>query len=128
MTDSEQKTIFARNLNKYIAKTGKQQAEVAKELGINATTLNMWCRGNSMPSTGKIRTLADYFRIGMTDLTDDKPEEQVIEQFTDAAVNIFLHDSHFADIVLRYKDLSDKQRKILCDFLEVFVFAKDEPG
>ena len=32
-TDEEQKKIFAKNLNYYIAKSGKQQKEVAEELG-----------------------------------------------------------------------------------------------
>lgn len=129
MTDSEQKKIFARNLRKYIEKAGKQQAEVAKELGYNLSTLNMWCCGNAMPGTSKIRKLADYFRIGMTDLTDDKPDEEIMQRYTDTAVNVFLHDSRFADLILRYKDLSDGQKKVLCDFLEMFVFTeKDEPG
>ena len=72
MTDEEQKKIFSRNLNKYIALNQKQQIDVAKDLDISPTTLNMWCKGNSMPGTGKIRKLADYFRIGMSDLTDEK--------------------------------------------------------
>lgn len=129
MTDSEQKKIFSRNLRKCIEKSRKQQIEVAKELGINASTLNMWCCGNAMPSTGKIRKLADYFRIGMSDLTDDKPDEETMQNYTDAAVNVFLHDGRFANIVLKYKDLPDVQKDVLCDFLEMFVFTnKEEPG
>lgn len=53
MTDDEQKFIFAKNLNRYMDLNQKQQIEVAKDLGINATTLNMWCKGNSMPNVGK---------------------------------------------------------------------------
>ena len=68
MTDEEQKRIFSNNLNRYILKSGKQQKEVAEAIGANTSTFNMWCKGNSMPGTGKIRALADYFRIGMSDL------------------------------------------------------------
>ena len=82
MTDIEQKQIFARNLNKYISLNQKQQVDVAKDLGINPTTLNMWCNGKSMPGTGKIRKLADYFGIGITNLTDEKEETDMNIQLT----------------------------------------------
>lgn len=55
MTDEEQKRIFSNNLNRYILKSGKQQKEVAESIGANPSTFNMWCKGNSMPGTGKIR-------------------------------------------------------------------------
>ena len=55
MTDEEQKKIFSNNLNKYISLSGKQQKEVAEAVGTNPSTFNMWCKGNSMPGTGKIR-------------------------------------------------------------------------
>ena len=77
MTDEEQKKIFSNNLNKYISLSGKQQKEVAEAVGTNPSTINMWCKGNSMPGTGKIRALADYFRIGMSDLTDLKEEKEI---------------------------------------------------
>ena len=63
MTNEEQKRIFAENLNYYMQLNNKQQVDVAKDLEINPTTLNMWCKANALPSTGKIRKLADYFHI-----------------------------------------------------------------
>ena len=77
MTDEEQKRIFANNLNRYISLNQKQQIDVAKDLGINPTTFNMWCKGNSMPNVGKIQRLADYFGIGKSDLTDLKESEDI---------------------------------------------------
>ena len=72
MTDAEQKRVFANNLTHYININGKQQNEVAKAIGEKPTTLNMWCKGNSFPSMGKIQKLADYFGIGKTDLTEER--------------------------------------------------------
>lgn len=72
MTDEEQKRIFAKNINFYISQSGKQQKEVAKDLGYSATTFNTWCVGKILPSTGKIQKIADYFNIGKSDLLDDK--------------------------------------------------------
>lgn len=63
MTEEEQKKVFAANLNFYIGKSGKQQKEIAKEIGYNTTTFNTWCMGKILPKMGKIQKIADYFGI-----------------------------------------------------------------
>lgn len=120
MTDDEQKKIFAKNLNRYIALNQKQQKEVADDLGINPTTLNMWCNGNSMPSVGKIQKLADYFRIGKSDLTDEKESDADME-FTDAIMKIALTDKRFAKIAVGYSKLPTVEKDLICDFFEKFI-------
>ena len=72
MTEEEQKKIFSKNLNYFIANSGKQQKEVASDLGISPTTVNTWCVGKIMPRMGKVQAIADYFGIGKSDLIDDK--------------------------------------------------------
>ncbi len=72
MTEEEQKKIFSKNLNYFIANSGKQQKEVASDLGISPTTFNTWCVGKIMPRMGKVQAIADYFGIGKSDLIDDK--------------------------------------------------------
>lgn len=72
MTDEEQKRIFAKNLNYYISLSGKQQKEIANDLGYSPTTFNTWCVGKIIPGAGKIQHIADYFKIGKSDLLDDK--------------------------------------------------------
>ena len=122
MTDEEQKRIFAKNLNKYIALNQKQQIEVAKDLDISPTTLNMWCKGNSMPSTGKIRRLADYFKIGMSDLTDEKENTDTDVEYVDIAMKIGVSDEKFKKIIIEYSKLKKKKKELLCDFFEKFIF------
>ena len=72
MTEEEQKRIFSKNLNYYISQSGKQQKEIANDLGYSPTTFNTWCVGKIIPNTGKIQKIADYFNIGKSDLLDDK--------------------------------------------------------
>lgn len=122
MTDKEQKRIFAKNLNKYIALNQKQQIEVAKDLDISPTTLNMWCKGNSMPSTGKIRKLADYFKIGMSDLTDEKENTDTDVEYVDIAMKIGVSDERFKKIIIEYSKLPADKKELLCDFFEKFIF------
>lgn len=122
MTDEEQKKIFSNNLNKYISLSGKQQKEVAEAVGTNPFTFNMWCKGNSMPGTGKIRALADYFRIGMSDLTDLKEEKEIDAEYSDVSMKIGLTDPRFMKIILEYDKLSPDKKDLLCDFFEKFIF------
>lgn len=53
-----------------------QQKDVAKALGFNPTTFNTWCVGKIIPSASKIQKIADYFKIGKSDLLDDKTSLQ----------------------------------------------------
>lgn len=75
ITIEEQKRIFSKNLMYLITQSGKQQKEIAKDLGISYTTLNTWTRGASMPNTAKIESLADYFGVLKSDLIDPHPEK-----------------------------------------------------
>ena len=122
MTGEEQKRVFAKNLNKYIALNNKQQSDVAKDLDISPTTLNMWCKGNSMPSTGKIRKLADYFRIGMSDLTDEKHKENIDVEYSDITMEIGISDDRFKKIIIEYSKMPADKKDLLCDFFEKFIF------
>lgn len=72
MTEEEQKRVFSKNIRRYIEESGKQQKEIANDLGISPTTFNTWCVGKILPRAGKIQMLADYFKIGKSDLLDDK--------------------------------------------------------
>ena len=68
MTDEEQRKIFAHNLSMYVSKSEKQQKDIAEELGFSYKTFNGWCKAVSMPSVGKIQSIADYFGIGKSEL------------------------------------------------------------
>ena len=120
LTVSKQKRIFSNNLNKYISRSGKQQKEIAEAIGTNASTFNMWCKGNSMPGTGKIRALADYFRIRMSDLTDLKKDSDI--EFGDVVTKIEQSDPRFKRIILEYDNLPPDKKDLLCDFFEKFIF------
>ena len=119
MTDEEQKKVFAKNLNYLIALNQKQQVEVAKDLDINATTLNNWCTGLAMPYPGKLRVLAEYFNVGITALTDNA--EDIDIQYSNSTLKIGKNDERFKKIIIAYQKLSEDKKRVLCDFLEAFV-------
>lgn len=82
MTEKEQKEIFAHNLNRYIEQSGKDQKEVAIEIGFEPTTFNTWCMGKIIPSAPKLRQIADYFNIGVSFLLDVEPDERILRYYS----------------------------------------------
>jgi transcriptional regulator with XRE-family HTH domain len=73
LSDAEQKRIFANNLRDALNKSGKQQIEVARAIGVSQQTFNTWCRGIALPRIGKLERLANYLGIKKSDLIDKKP-------------------------------------------------------
>lgn len=119
--DEKQKKIFSRMLNYYIALNGKQQIDVCNDLNIKPSTLNMWCKGNSIPGPGKIRALADYFHVGMSDLTEEKNHSNSDEEFADVIAKISLYDERFQKIIISYYNMPNDKKELLCDFFEKFI-------
>jgi len=121
MTDEDQKKIFANNLIEYMALNKKQQIDVCRDLNINAPTLNMWCKGKSMPGTSKLRKLADYFGIGISDLTEDKKNGDLDSQYADAVTKIGLYDERFKNFIIAYQNKPIEEKELLCNFFEKYL-------
>lgn len=68
------KRILAKNLNLYIDRSGKNQTDIARELGIPEMTMSNWVKAKTYPRADKVQLLADYFRINRYDLTEEMPE------------------------------------------------------
>lgn len=112
MADEENKYIFSQNLNYYIYCSGKQQKEVAKDLGISPTTFNTWCVGKIIPSMGKIQKIADYFKISKLDLL----ENHMIKQNPDLELRE-IHNVDIQDVLKKYLLLDDAHKVMLKNYL-----------
>lgn len=118
--DEEQRKIFSERLRYYIAINGKQQNEVAKDISEKPTTLNMWCTGKALPSTGKIQKLADYFGIGKSDLTEKMEDLETETEFISVANKMAMQNDMLNKFIVKYYYLSKDDKKLICDFLERF--------
>ena len=72
MSNIGNKDIFAKNLTYYLSICGREQKEVAEEIGVATSTFNDWVKGKKYPRIDKIEKLANYFRIKKSDLIEDK--------------------------------------------------------
>lgn len=71
LSDLGNKEIFSRNLNRYVAKSGENQKDIAKAIGVSAGTFCDWMKGRAYPRMDKVQLLADYFGIKKSDLVED---------------------------------------------------------
>lgn len=69
-SDQEQKQIIANNLEYLCSKKGKDQKQIAIDLDVNPTTFNQWYKGTAIPSVTKLKELANYFNVSLTNIVD----------------------------------------------------------
>lgn len=122
MSDDELKKDFASRLRYFMKIKGCRQSDISKELGINMSTVSSWCNGVMIPRMDKIKLLADYFGINISDLlsfNDNEPDDDKRGYYlNDDAKDIaqFLYENP------DYKVLFDASRKVKKEDIE---FVKD---
>ena len=67
----EIKTIFSKNLNALMNRTGMNVSDVSDKTGIPYSTVNDWKNGKKMPRGGSLQKLADFFHVNLSDLTSE---------------------------------------------------------
>lgn len=75
--------IIAENITHFRKQRGITQKELAKEVGITASTMTDYMKLRSAPSFGVIQKLADYFGVKKSDI-DTTFKEESINSLSDA--------------------------------------------
>lgn len=89
MSDDSIKKIFAKNLNYYLQKNNKTQADLVKYIGISSSTVSNWCTAQKMPRADKIQSIANWLGIQIGDLMEEhsyslnKKDSKDIEKILD---------------------------------------------
>ncbi|MBU5305489.1 helix-turn-helix domain-containing protein [Eubacterium callanderi] len=83
--------IFSGNLNFWLAKRGKTQADLYKKLNVSSATASDWCNAKKIPKTDKLLDIASWLMIELSDLLYERSSK-----YTD-----------FDEIVYRLKDDPD---------------------
>lgn len=84
--------VFAKNLSKYLARSGRSQREMAEIVGVSPSTFNDWVNGRKYPRIDKIEFMANYFGILKSDLIEDKkdsPNDLPITEGEKMLLNLF---------------------------------------
>ena len=111
MSDDELKKDFAAKLRYFMKIKGCRQSDISKELGLNMSTISSWCNGVMIPRMDKVKLLANYFGVNISDLLDldnSEPDNEKNYYLNDDAKDIaqFLYENP------DYKVLFDASRKV----------------
>ena len=98
MDEKKRMQIIAENITHFRKQRGITQKELAKEVGITASTMTDYMKLRSAPSFGVIQKLADYFGVRKSDIDTTFKEEStnslpdapdlLTQQITDKVVQL----------------------------------------
>lgn len=79
--NEKDREIFGKNLTHYMNRDGINGVTLAKYMNVSSATISDWMHGKKMPRVDKLKSLSNYFRINLTDLTDEDVEESQHEKY-----------------------------------------------
>lgn len=74
MSENETRKIFSENLKYYMERTGMNQADISRLLGVSESAVGKWILCKSTPRMGVIERLAKHFGINKSDLLEPRPK------------------------------------------------------
>lgn len=116
------KDVMAKNLRKYMERSGKTQKEMSEIVGVSTATFSEWINGKKYPRIDKIEIMADYFGILKSDLIEEKmTEEKEKDNDTLASIIVRLRmDEDFRSVVESLYDLDSAKIKGVQKMLQAF--------
>lgn len=122
MNNLGSKEIMAKNLKRYILRSGKTQKELAAIVGVAPSTFNDWLKAKKYPRIDKIELLADYFGILKSDLIEEKSKVHTdMQKNNDIIADIIVRmrmDDDFLSLVVALSKLDSEKLASLAVFLK----------
>lgn len=78
-TKEQDAAVISGNLKRLLAEKNITQADLAKAIGENRTTVNMWVAGKAIPRFPKFAKLAEFFGCRVSDITEPHKLELELE-------------------------------------------------
>lgn len=119
MDEKKRMQIIAENITHFRKQRGITQKELAKEVGITASTMTDYMKLRSAPSFGVIQKLADYFGVKKSDI-DTTFKEESTNSLPDAP------DSLTQQIMDKVVQLTTPNKKIVLRTSEELLVSQNE--
>ena len=110
------KVIFSKNLNYWLEKRNKTQADLYKRLGVSSATASDWCNEKKIPRTDKLVDIAGWLMIELSDLLYDKEH---IENEEDYILFRLKDDNDFRLLVEKISNLNNDNVTRLIDYVDL---------
>lgn len=72
MENDETNVIFSKNLNYWLERRGKTQADLYKKLNVSSATASDWCNNKKMPKVDKLIQISRWLMVELSDLLEEK--------------------------------------------------------
>lgn len=107
----DNKSIFAKNLNRLMEMHGKTRRDVCADLDLSYYTFTDWVKGKKYPRMDKVEMLAKYFGVLKSDLIEEKltPEK---EKDNDTLASIIVRmrtDTKFMSVIESIYNMNSAQ-------------------
>ena len=76
MSEQEFLKVFAKNLKYYLQKNDLTQADLAKRLGVSATSVSNWTGATKAPRMDTIDAMCTIFKCKRSDLMEEHSSEE----------------------------------------------------
>jgi transcriptional regulator with XRE-family HTH domain len=106
--NEDDRLVFGRNLSHYMNRDHVNGVTLAKYMKVSSATISDWMHGKKMPRVDKLKSLANYFRINMSDLTDNKEEYQEVPKIL--VIYNELNEENKIELLKRADELAFMQR------------------
>ena len=84
MSEKEFNEIFSRRLRFYLSQNGMSQLDLAKRIGVSATSVSDWVNGRKSPRMNKVDAMCELFNCRRSDFLEDTPTSPYIEAISPA--------------------------------------------
>ncbi len=121
MTSIGNKEVFAKNLARYVERSGKTQKELSELLGVATSTFNDWMKAKKYPRIDKIEMLANIFGCLKSDLIEDKTEMQKNNDVISDIIIRLRTDGNYLDVCSLLKDVDPDQIASVKQMLTAFL-------
>ena len=113
MSEQEINEIIAKNLTKFLNRSGKSQIDLAEYMEVSQATVSNWCKGLKLPRMDKIDKICSFFNVSRSDLMndgEDAPQYYLNDDARELAQFMFENPE--------YKVLFDASRKVKKEDIE----------
>ncbi len=125
MSNIGNKETMAKNILRYLSKTGESQKELAEIVGVAPSTFNDWVKAKKYPRIDKIEIMANHWGILKSDLIEEKTEEhRQMQEKNDILANVIVRmriDEDFLSIVETLNTLNAEQLQSVKQMLSAFL-------
>lgn len=109
--------VFGENLTYHMNRIGINGITLAKYMGVTSATVSDWMHGKKMPRVDKIKSLANYFHIKMTDLVEEHPQDYYFNPETARVAQAIFDDRDLHALFDAAQDSKPEDLQMAADLL-----------